>query len=121
MTEAAADSPEPTSIDIKAAHVFREWKYEAPLMGCRFDPTGRYVFAASMDTTIQRWDLQDVQLGKRGLQPIDKRQSGLGPRRVAGTLGKVNKNGGRKRSGQRLEEVRYQAGQVGETVDEDRR
>ena len=61
MTEAAADSPEPTSIDIKAAHVFREWKYEAPLMGCRFDPTGRYVFAASMDTTIQRWDLQDDQ------------------------------------------------------------
>jgi WD40 repeat protein len=27
------------------------------LIGCRFDPTGRFVFAGSQDNTIQRWEL----------------------------------------------------------------
>ena len=46
-------------VDVKASHVAREWKYSAPLLGARFDPTGRYVFAASMDHSIQRWDLKE--------------------------------------------------------------
>lgn len=46
-----------TMLDVKATRVDRDWKYSAPLLGCRYDPTGRYVFASSMDHTIQRWDL----------------------------------------------------------------
>lgn len=51
--------PELPKFDVKASHITREWKHTAPLLGCRFDPTGRYVFASSFDFTIQRWDLQD--------------------------------------------------------------
>ena len=46
-------------LDIHASHIAREWKYTAPLLGCRFDPSGRYLFASSMDFSIHRWDLQD--------------------------------------------------------------
>lgn len=53
---AAADHP--ACCDIKATHVFRDWKHTAPLIGCRWDPTGRFVFASSMDNTIQRWNLE---------------------------------------------------------------
>ena len=49
------------SLDVKASHIARDWKHSAPLIGCRYDPSGRYVFASSMDRTIQRWDLQDDQ------------------------------------------------------------
>ena len=31
------------------------------MIGCRYDPTGRYVFAGSADFTVQRWDLQADQ------------------------------------------------------------
>ncbi len=34
-------------------------RYTSPLLCCRFDPTGRFVFAAAQDNTIQRWDLAD--------------------------------------------------------------
>ena len=48
-------------MDIKATHIMRDWKHSAPLLGCRFDPSGRYLFASSFDFTIQRWDLQQDQ------------------------------------------------------------
>jgi WD40 repeat protein len=38
-------------------HVARELKYDKPLVSCRFDPTGRYVFAGCEDDTVGRWDL----------------------------------------------------------------
>jgi WD40 repeat protein len=34
-----------------------ELRHTSPLLACRFDPTGRYVFAAAQDNTIQRWEL----------------------------------------------------------------
>lgn len=37
--------------------LWRELRHTAPLIGCRFDPTGRYVFAGCQDNTIQRWEL----------------------------------------------------------------
>lgn len=55
-------SNEPKSevkLDVKASHELRTWKHTAPMLGCRFDPSGRYVFASSMDQSIQRWDLQE--------------------------------------------------------------
>jgi WD40 repeat protein len=41
------------------SHVAKELKHGKPLISCRFDPTGRYVFAGSEDDTVQRWDLKD--------------------------------------------------------------
>lgn len=38
-------------------HVARELKYGKPLIACRFDPTGKAVFAGAEDDTVQRWDL----------------------------------------------------------------
>ena len=52
-------SGDTTKLDVKSSHVVRIWKHSAPMLGCRFDPTGRYVFASSMDHTVQRWDLQE--------------------------------------------------------------
>src|SRR5687767_8761389 len=34
-----------------------ELRHTAPLIGCRFDPSGRFVFASSQDNSIQRWEL----------------------------------------------------------------
>jgi WD40 repeat protein len=35
----------------------QELRHATPLLGCRFDPSGRFVFAGSQDNTVQRWDL----------------------------------------------------------------
>lgn len=35
----------------------REWKVGRPLIGCRFDPTGRFLFASAEDGTVRRLDL----------------------------------------------------------------
>jgi WD40 repeat protein len=45
------------SIEPEKTHVAVELKHGNPLTACRFDPTGRSIFAASEDETIQRWDL----------------------------------------------------------------
>lgn len=34
-----------------------ELRHTSPLLSCRFDPSGRFVFAGSQDNTIQRWEL----------------------------------------------------------------
>ena len=38
-------------------HVVKEYAYKSPLIACRFDPRGRYVFASAEDNTVRRWDL----------------------------------------------------------------
>ena len=43
--------------DPKQAYVARELDAEAPLMACRFDPAGRFVFATGEDRKIYRWEL----------------------------------------------------------------
>jgi WD40 repeat protein len=45
------------SVQPEKVHVAKELKYGKPLVSCRFDPTGRYVFAGCEDDTVQRWDL----------------------------------------------------------------
>ena len=49
-------SPQPP-IDPATARVEREWKQPSSLIGCRFDPTGRFLFASAQDSTICRYDL----------------------------------------------------------------
>ncbi|MBI2804174.1 MAG: WD40 repeat domain-containing protein [Planctomycetes bacterium] len=34
-------------------------RHTSPLIACRFEPTGRFVFAAAQDNSIQRWNLAD--------------------------------------------------------------
>jgi len=39
-------------------HVEKEFAHQSPLIACRFDTSGRYVFASAEDSTIQRWDMK---------------------------------------------------------------
>ncbi|MDA0659770.1 MAG: WD40 repeat domain-containing protein [Planctomycetota bacterium] len=43
------------AIDPQAMHLVREWRHTAMLLGCRFDPSGQFVFGTSGDYSIQRW------------------------------------------------------------------
>jgi len=44
-------------LDPTATKLEREFKHARPLIGCRFDPSGRFLFASAEDDTIQRFDL----------------------------------------------------------------
>jgi WD40 repeat protein len=44
-------------LDPTAARVEREFRHASPLLGCRFDPSGRFLLATAQDNTIQRFDL----------------------------------------------------------------
>jgi WD40 repeat protein len=44
-------------IDPARTRLAFELKYTSPLLSCRFEPAGRFVFAGAQDHTIQRWDL----------------------------------------------------------------
>ena len=48
-----------SKIDPAQTHQAGEFKYQAPLLTCRFDPSGQHVFATSEDFSIQRWNLAD--------------------------------------------------------------
>ena len=55
----ASETTENTAATAKPelTHVAAEWKHDSPLIACRFDPTGRFVFVTCEDQTIQRFDL----------------------------------------------------------------
>ncbi len=46
-----------TPVDPAATRLAAELKHARPLVGCRFDPSGRFLFASSEDRTLQRFDL----------------------------------------------------------------
>jgi WD40 repeat protein len=48
---------EPPTADPSKAHVSQDLTHDRPLICCRFDPSGRFVFAGSEDETVRRWDL----------------------------------------------------------------
>src|SRR5262249_192880 len=53
-----ADSREPIAeVDPAQTKPAQELKHASPLLGCRFDPAGRFVFAGAQDNSIQRWEL----------------------------------------------------------------
>lgn len=49
--------PNPTKAEPARTHVIAQLKHGSPLICCRFDPTGKFVFASAEDNTIQRWML----------------------------------------------------------------
>lgn len=48
---------DPPPVDPAQARMVQELKHASPLVGCRIDPTGRFVFAGAQDNTVQRWEL----------------------------------------------------------------
>ena len=46
-------------MDVTKTHTVHEFKHERPLMSCRFDPTGTYVFAGSEDFQVWRIRVED--------------------------------------------------------------
>src|SRR5438067_5966704 len=44
-------------VDPTAARIEREFKHPSPLIGCRFDPSGRFLFATAQDNAVLRYDL----------------------------------------------------------------
>lgn len=57
----AAPTPK---IDPAKTHVLKEYKHDSPLVGCRFDPSGQFVFAGAQDNSVVRWHLES---GKKTL------------------------------------------------------
>ncbi len=43
--------------DPTKSHIQKKFVHDSPLISCRFDPTGRFVFAGAQDNKILRWDL----------------------------------------------------------------
>jgi WD40 repeat protein len=44
-------------IDPAQTHPVQELKHTSPLIGCRIDPTGQFVFAGAQDNALVRWHL----------------------------------------------------------------
>jgi WD40 repeat protein len=49
----------PVKVDPAKTKMVREWKHPRPLIACRIDPTGQYVFAGAEDNNLIRWTLED--------------------------------------------------------------
>ncbi len=49
----------PPTMDPLQTHQAQELKHNSPLLGCRFDPAGMFIFAGAQDNSIQRWALAD--------------------------------------------------------------
>jgi WD40 repeat protein len=67
MNDASATTPATTSPPVATAtsiaaepqktHAAGEWKHTSPLLSCRFDPSGQFVFCSAQDCSVQRWNI----------------------------------------------------------------
>jgi WD40 repeat protein len=48
-------------VDPTRTRMVQELRHNSPFLGCRFDPSGRFVFAGAQDNTIQRFELSGGQ------------------------------------------------------------
>lgn len=46
-------------MDITKTHVVHQWKYDAPLIACRFSPDGLQVVTSAEDSSLQLWKMPD--------------------------------------------------------------
>ena len=49
----------PAGFDPKQAHVVAQWPAGRPIVCCRFEPRGRFLFCGLESSTIQRFNLAD--------------------------------------------------------------
>lgn len=61
-------------MDATKTHTVHDFKHDRPLISCRFDPSGKYVFAGSEDYRIWRWE---VATGKKSELNADAWVRGL--------------------------------------------
>jgi WD40 repeat protein len=52
-----SESADKSQVDPTKTRLVQELKHGSPLIGCRFDSAGRFVFAGAQDSTIERWEL----------------------------------------------------------------
>ncbi|ADB15912.1 WD-40 repeat protein [Pirellula staleyi DSM 6068] len=50
---------QPVAIEPEHSHVVATFKHKRPLVACRIDPTGNYVFTGAEDYLVVRWKLSD--------------------------------------------------------------
>ncbi len=48
-----------TALDPKQANIVSQWAYERPLLACRFDPAGKFVFCGAENANLVRFNLAD--------------------------------------------------------------
>lgn len=46
-------------MDVTNTHVIHDFQHGSPLVSCRFDPTGRFVFGGAQDYRVCRWTIAD--------------------------------------------------------------
>jgi len=49
--------PSFAGLDPSQVRQAKEFKYTVPLLACRYDPTGSFLFTASQDNLIERWEI----------------------------------------------------------------
>jgi len=57
MPAKPAPAPPPGGVDPAQTRQVQELKHASPLIGCRIDPSGQWVFAGAQDNNVQRWHL----------------------------------------------------------------
>jgi WD40 repeat protein len=55
MNATAADNT--NQVEPQQTHQVAEFKHDSPLLACRFDSSGQFVFGSAQDNTIQRWHI----------------------------------------------------------------
>lgn len=53
----SASSSGSNQVNPARTHMVQHLRHNSPFFACRFDPSGRYVFASAQDFSIQRWEL----------------------------------------------------------------
>lgn len=57
VTPTKPAKPVSAAPDPAKTHLVAQLKHASPLLGCRIDPTGEYVFAGAQDNAVLRWHL----------------------------------------------------------------
>lgn len=70
-------------LDVTQTHIVHDLKHDSPLISCRFDPTGRYVFAGAQDYSVWRWE---VASGTKTQLPVEAWVRGMSFDHAGATL-----------------------------------
>lgn len=45
-------------MDVTQTHTVHDLEHDSPLLSCRFDPSGKYLFAGAQDFRVWRWEIE---------------------------------------------------------------